>query len=212
MSTHSLGHHSSGLGFVTSLSGKPKTHGKGRRMEKTHFQLGEDEILLSLSLPQNPVQTLEKISKNILFYSNNNNNGLELLKLITRLRIREQRAEFVLSVNRQRFLAMLMLQLLRSFQFFCSFLRLSAHASTKTNLSSTVQKECLKQCYRRLNHECTHQNQFTYARINCLLKDLSCDTQLPKILMLAILATCASSRSTKKVDQFKIRKPMQCSH
>ncbi|KAG5591152.1 hypothetical protein H5410_041666 [Solanum commersonii] len=27
MSTHSLGHRSSGLGFATSLSGKPKTHG-----------------------------------------------------------------------------------------------------------------------------------------------------------------------------------------
>jgi len=30
---------------------------KGRRMEKTHFQLGEDEILLSSSLPKNPLQT-----------------------------------------------------------------------------------------------------------------------------------------------------------
>ncbi|KAG5580670.1 hypothetical protein H5410_051297 [Solanum commersonii] len=57
MSTHSLGHQFSGLGFATSLSDKPKTHGKGRRMEKTHFQLGEDEILLSSSLPQNPLQT-----------------------------------------------------------------------------------------------------------------------------------------------------------
>uniref|UniRef100_M1DSP9 Uncharacterized protein n=1 Tax=Solanum tuberosum TaxID=4113 RepID=M1DSP9_SOLTU len=27
MSTHSLGHQSSGFGFATSLSGKPKTHG-----------------------------------------------------------------------------------------------------------------------------------------------------------------------------------------
>ncbi|KAG5599018.1 hypothetical protein H5410_030388 [Solanum commersonii] len=54
MSIHSLGHQSSGLGFATSLSGKPKTHG---RMEKTHFQLGEDEILLSSSLPQNPLQS-----------------------------------------------------------------------------------------------------------------------------------------------------------
>uniref|UniRef100_M0ZK89 Uncharacterized protein n=1 Tax=Solanum tuberosum TaxID=4113 RepID=M0ZK89_SOLTU len=49
------------------------------------------------------------------------------------LRILEQRAESVLSVNRQRFLAMLMLQLLRSFQPLCSFLRLSIHASTKTS-------------------------------------------------------------------------------
>ncbi|KAG5631837.1 hypothetical protein H5410_003554 [Solanum commersonii] len=27
MSTHSLGYQSSGIGFATSLSGKPKTHG-----------------------------------------------------------------------------------------------------------------------------------------------------------------------------------------
>ncbi|KAG5619624.1 hypothetical protein H5410_004842 [Solanum commersonii] len=37
-----------------------------------------------------------------------------------------------------------------------------------------------------------NKTQFTYARINCVLKDLSCDTPLPKILMLAILATCTS--------------------
>ncbi|KAG5619774.1 hypothetical protein H5410_004992, partial [Solanum commersonii] len=39
-----------------------------------------------------------------------------------------------------------------------------------------------------------NKTQFTYAMINCVLKDSSCDTPLPKILMLAILATCASSR------------------
>ncbi|WMV38184.1 hypothetical protein MTR67_031569 [Solanum verrucosum] len=42
------------------------------------------------------------------------------------LQILEQRAKFVL-------LAMLMLQLFRSFQPFCFFLRLSVHASTKTS-------------------------------------------------------------------------------
>ncbi|KAG5615277.1 hypothetical protein H5410_015101 [Solanum commersonii] len=44
-----------------------------------------------------------------------------------------------------------------------------------------------------------NKTQFTYARINCVLKDSSCDTLLPKILMLAILATCASSSSTKSI-------------
>ncbi len=34
---------------------------KGRRIEKTHFQLGEDELLSSSF--QNPLQTWEKISK-----------------------------------------------------------------------------------------------------------------------------------------------------
>ncbi|KAG5632748.1 hypothetical protein H5410_004465, partial [Solanum commersonii] len=57
-----------------------------------------------------------------------------------------------------------------------------------------------------------NKTQFTYARINCVLKDSSCDTPLPNILMLAILATCASSSSIKKVNQFKIRNQMQHSH
>ncbi|KAG5577253.1 hypothetical protein H5410_057387, partial [Solanum commersonii] len=37
--------------------------------------------------------------------------------------------------------------------------------------------------------------QFTYARINCVLKDSNCDTPSPKILMLAIVATCANQES-----------------
>ncbi|KAG5609862.1 hypothetical protein H5410_021143 [Solanum commersonii] len=49
-----------------------------------------------------------------------------------------------------------------------------------------------------------NKTQFTYARINCVLKDSSCDTPLPKILMLAILATCASSSSTKRVSTYAI--------
>ena len=40
---------------------------KGRRMEKTHFQPGEDENLLSSSHLQNPLQTWQKNAKtNIL--------------------------------------------------------------------------------------------------------------------------------------------------
>ncbi|KAG5605928.1 hypothetical protein H5410_027420 [Solanum commersonii] len=70
------------------------------------------------------------------------------LMLAFRLRILKQRAESILSANRQRFLTMLMLQLLCSFG---SFLRI-------TNLSLTVQKWCLKQCSTRLNHECTQQD------------------------------------------------------
>ncbi|KAG5576978.1 hypothetical protein H5410_057112 [Solanum commersonii] len=41
--------------------------------------------------------------------------------------------------------------------------------------------------------------EVTYAHINCVLKHSSCDTPLPEILMLAILATCASSSSTKSI-------------
>ncbi|KAG5619785.1 hypothetical protein H5410_005003 [Solanum commersonii] len=47
-----------------------------------------------------------------------------------------------------------------------------------------------------------NKTQFTYVRITCVLKDLGCDRPLPKILMLAILATCASSSSTKSLPLF----------
>ncbi|KAG5615210.1 hypothetical protein H5410_015034 [Solanum commersonii] len=43
---------------------------KRRRIEKTHFQLGEDEILLSLSLPKPSPNLTENIQK-VLFYSGN---------------------------------------------------------------------------------------------------------------------------------------------
>ncbi|KAG5580628.1 hypothetical protein H5410_051255 [Solanum commersonii] len=43
-------------------------------------------------------------------------------------------------------------------------------------------------------HNKTH---FIHAKINCVPKDSSCDTPLPKILTLAILASNASSSSTK---------------
>ncbi|KAG5576507.1 hypothetical protein H5410_056641, partial [Solanum commersonii] len=45
-----------------------------------------------------------------------------------------------------------------------------------------------------------NKTQFTYAKINCVLKDSSCDSQLPKILKLAILASNASSCSTKAFE------------
>ncbi|KAG5576120.1 hypothetical protein H5410_056254 [Solanum commersonii] len=51
----------------------------------------------------------------------------------SRLCILEQRVECVPSVNRQACLAILRLQLLRSFQPFCSILHLSVHVSTKTS-------------------------------------------------------------------------------
>ena len=43
-----------------------------------------------------------------------------------------------------------------------------------------------------------HKNtQLTYARINCALKDLSCDLQLPKNFKLTIFASNESSSTTK---------------
>ena len=42
-----------------------------------------------------------------------------------------------------------------------------------------------------------NKTQLTHARINCALKGSSCDTPLPKILKFTILASNASSSSTK---------------
>ncbi|KAG5606731.1 hypothetical protein H5410_028223, partial [Solanum commersonii] len=66
-------------------------------------------------------------------------------------------------------------------------------------VNSAVQNGCLKQCYTRFNHECTHKTKLTYARINCVLKDSSCDTPLSKNLKLTIFASSASSSSTKEI-------------
>ncbi|KAG5590447.1 hypothetical protein H5410_040961, partial [Solanum commersonii] len=50
-----------------------------------------------------------------------------------------------------------------------------------------------------------NKTEITHAKINYVLKDSSCDTQLPKILMLAILATCACSSSTKNQESDSMR-------
>lgn len=49
-------------------------------------------------------------------------------------------------------------------------------------------------------HNKTHA---TYARINLVLKDSSCDTPLPKTLMLTILGTNAISNLTTISDHTK---------
>ncbi|KAG5614828.1 hypothetical protein H5410_014652 [Solanum commersonii] len=80
MSTHSLGYQSSDFGFATSLSRESQKHmgdksngykklnldlSKGRRIEKTHIQLGEDK-LLSSSLPKT-LSKLERKMQKLIF-------------------------------------------------------------------------------------------------------------------------------------------------
>ncbi|KAG5610694.1 hypothetical protein H5410_021975 [Solanum commersonii] len=72
----------------------------------------------------------------------------------------------------------------------------------KSNLSPTVQQGVSNSATQDSMLNAHNKTQFTYARINCVLKDLSCDTPLPKILMLAIIATCASSSLTKSLPLF----------
>ncbi|KAG5611034.1 hypothetical protein H5410_022315 [Solanum commersonii] len=92
------------------------------------------------------------------------------------------------------------------------FLQGSAHWNIRRDLRPFgdlpnglgVQEGCFKQCYTRLNHECTHKTQLTHTRINCVLKDSSYDTPLSKILKLTILGSNASSSSTKVCPYFPI--------
>ncbi|KAG5576612.1 hypothetical protein H5410_056746 [Solanum commersonii] len=121
---------------------------KGRRMEKTHFQLGEDEILLSSSvrktLCKHGRKYPKKTSENSVGRSFDKPSALScsvsLRDLVLLRGIIRQNADFSfhrlfdptpsrLCVLEQMVecvpLVMRMLQLLRSFQPFCSFLRLS---------------------------------------------------------------------------------------
>ncbi|KAG5576667.1 hypothetical protein H5410_056801 [Solanum commersonii] len=165
-------------------------------MEKTHFELGEDEILLSSSTSKNSAGgsfgsiitfcVIGRHSTALRNYSQSTDCSFHRLfdPAPLELCILEQKAECVALANCQVCLAMLRLQLLCSFQPLCPFLRLSdvSNSSTQDSIMNAHKK-----------------TQFTYARINCALKDSSCDTLLPKILMLAILATCASLSSTRSI-------------
>ncbi|KAG5609619.1 hypothetical protein H5410_020900, partial [Solanum commersonii] len=97
------------------------------------------------------------------------------------------------------------------------------HSVQLVGIIDTLDETPFGLCYTRLNHECTHKTQLTHARINCILKDSSCDTPLSKILKLTILVSNASSSSTKvfkfpytKNDtiftHLKFRNQVQCSH
>ncbi|KAG5571376.1 hypothetical protein H5410_061142 [Solanum commersonii] len=192
MSTHSLGHQSIGLGFAISLSGKPKIHGWFYEWRILTSNLGK---MKSFSL-QVSHKTLFKLERKYLkkISAGNSSTSTDFSfhhrfdPLPSGLCILEQRAEFVLSANRQRCLAMLRLQLLHSFQPFYSFLRIS---SFNKGVSNNATQDLIMSAHNK--------TQFTYARINYVLKDSSCDTPLPKILMLTNLATCASSTQPKSI-------------
>ncbi|KAG5631182.1 hypothetical protein H5410_002899, partial [Solanum commersonii] len=74
----------------------------------------------------------------------------------------------------------------RSFQPLYSFLPSSWF---KKDVSNSATQESIMNVHNK--------TQLPQARINCVPKDSSCDTTLPKILKLAILASNASSNSTR---------------
>ncbi|KAG5610284.1 hypothetical protein H5410_021565 [Solanum commersonii] len=152
MSTHSLGHQSSGLSFATSLSGKPKTHGWFSKEEEWRRSISNLGKMKSFSLQFGEVSRVHQKTRRLALLLSHRRLLLDFSILTfwtigrvdcsfhrlfdplpSWLRKMEQKKKYVLLANRQRCLAMLRLQLLRSFQPFCFFLRLSVHASTKTS-------------------------------------------------------------------------------
>ncbi|KAG5585773.1 hypothetical protein H5410_046207 [Solanum commersonii] len=182
MLTHSLGHQSSGLGFTTSLSSKPKTHGWPCICNYKPIKLNQ----------KHKVSRGRRITWRLALFLSHHRFMLAF-SIFTFWSIGKY------STASQNYSAKC--QLLLSSPFLSFYFRAS-RIGTKGGLrpfgksSSGVSKRAAQHSIMNAHNK----TQFiTYARINCVLKDSSCDTPLSKILMLAILDTCASSSSTKSI-------------
>ncbi|KAG5629130.1 hypothetical protein H5410_000847, partial [Solanum commersonii] len=199
MSIHSLGHQSSGLCFAISLLGKPKTHEWKKNGEdplptwgrRNHSFFKSPKKKPSPNLRENiPKSTILLLQKIVLADRSARlespiNSGICRLYCFTKLFGETPTAPFI---------AFLIL-LLQGFAYWkkgrsASLRRIAKHAWRCSDFSFFVLFSPFK-------------TQITHAKINCVPKDSSCDTPLPKILMLVILATCASSSSTKNQESDK---------
>ncbi|KAG5600073.1 hypothetical protein H5410_031443, partial [Solanum commersonii] len=187
MSTHSLGHQSSGFGFATSLSGKLKTHGW------LYCSAEERSVILveiADKLDDPPFNQL--ISFSILPSTSSYSGSLGGTVLLRRTNRRLADCSF----------SRLLIHFLQGFAYWNKGRCMSIRPLTK--LDSTIHRFSFLDASNSATQDqimnAHNKTQFTYARITCVLKDSNCDTPLPKILVLAILATCASSSSTKNQE------------
>ncbi|KAG5606383.1 hypothetical protein H5410_027875 [Solanum commersonii] len=85
------------------------------------------------------------------------------------------------------------------------------HTRTLGEVNLSLSKTQVQQFKREVSNSAPQDSimnahkktQLTHARINCALKDLSCDSPLPKNLKLTLLASNASSSSTKLIQDQK---------
>ncbi|KAG5581057.1 hypothetical protein H5410_051684 [Solanum commersonii] len=134
MSTHSFGHQSSDFGFAISPSGKSKTHGW------LFFTdcVAEDRSAILVEIadefsnpPFNQLIAFSFLPSVSLYFESLG--GTVLLCETNRLRVLEQRAVHVNSATRQVGLDDPPTFISFFFSPFCSILRLSVHASSKTS-------------------------------------------------------------------------------
>ncbi|KAG5606317.1 hypothetical protein H5410_027809 [Solanum commersonii] len=148
MSTHSLGHQSSGFGFATSLSGKSKTHG---RLYCVAEDCSATLVEIANELGDPPFGQLIAFNVLPLASSHSGSLGSSVLLRKTDRRLAECFFPRLLIhflqgfayLNEGRFMSFQRLAKLNSticripflvlFNPICSFLRLSVHASTKTS-------------------------------------------------------------------------------
>ncbi|KAG5600462.1 hypothetical protein H5410_031832 [Solanum commersonii] len=72
---------------------------------------------------------------------------------------------------------------------FCLSLSKTQVQQVKKDVSNSAAQDSIMNAHKK--------TQLTHARINCALKNSSCDSPLPKILNFTILVSHASSSSTK---------------
>ena len=70
----------------------------------------------------------------------------------------------------------------------------------KQNRSLAVQQGCLKSATHDSLVNVHDKTQFTYERMNFILKDSSCDTLLPKLLKVAVIFSNGSSNSIRTFE------------